>query len=114
MNWAPHVTVAAIIEQDKRFLMVEEIDADGQLVINQPAGHLEENENLLDAVAREALEETGWLFMPETLVGIYQWKVPSNGITYLRICFRGTSHCSLPQQPLDSDITRTIWMSWSV
>ncbi len=111
MSWFPHVTVAAIIEVDGHFLMVEEFDADGNPVLNQPAGHLEENETLLDAVAREALEETGWSFQAETLVGIYQWKIPPNGATYIRFCFRGSSQSSLPQQPLDSDIIRTVWMT---
>ncbi len=111
MNWLPHVTVAAIIEQNGCFLMVEELDTEGNLVLNQPAGHLEEGESLLEAVARESLEETGWPFQAETLVGIYHWKVPPDGATYVRFCFRGTSQNNLPQQPLDSDIIRTVWMS---
>ena len=62
MIWAPHVTVAAIAERDKRFLMVEEM-VDGSVVINQPAGHLEPGESLIEAVRRESLEETGWIYV---------------------------------------------------
>ena len=73
--WRPSVTVAAIIERDGRFLLVEE-EADGRLVLNQPAGHLEPNESLVDACAREALEETAHRFKPTALVGIYRWVLP--------------------------------------
>jgi len=112
MSWFPHMTVAAIIEMKGRFLMVEELDAEGNRVLNQPAGHLEEDESLLEAVSREALEETGWPFHPEALVGIYRWKIPPDGATYVRACFSGISDDTLPLQRLDSDIIRTIWMDY--
>ena len=73
--WKPNVTVAAMIERGGRFLLVEEETDDG-IRLNQPAGHLDEGESLVDAVAREALEETAHRFMPEYLVGIYQWRRP--------------------------------------
>lgn len=73
--WKPNVTVAALIEREGRFLLVEEETEDG-LRFNQPAGHLDENESLVAACAREALEETAWGFTPTALVGIYQWPRP--------------------------------------
>jgi len=111
MTWSAHVTVAAIIEHNDHFLMVEEYDNKGNLVLNQPAGHLEEDESLIIAVTRETLEETGWPFEAESLVGIYRWKIPPNGSTYVRFCFRGSCQNDLPQQTLDSDIVRTVWMN---
>src|SRR5580698_5966357 len=76
MVWKPHVTVAAIVEKDGRFLVVEE-EVHGQRVLNNPAGHLEPGESFLDAVRRETLEETGWEFLPDTVTGIYLWKNPA-------------------------------------
>ena len=83
---APHITVATVIEDQGRFLLVEELKA-GRLVLNQPAGHLEANENLREAAIRETLEETGWEVELTGLVGIYLYTAPSNGITYQRVCF---------------------------
>ncbi len=91
MTWKPHLTVAAIAQQDGRFLVVEE-KVHGKLVINNPAGHLEEAENFVDAVRRETLEEAGWEFEPEAITGIYLWKNPSLQATFLRIAFYG--HCT--------------------
>lgn len=109
MTWKPNVTVAAIIEREGRFLLVEENTAQG-LRLNQPAGHLEEHETLLDAVAREALEETAWRFTPRALVGIYQWRSPDNGLTYLRFAFCGEAEGPLPGRTLDEGIVRAIWL----
>ena len=72
MIWKPNVVVAAIVERDGKFLLVEE-RAEGKLVLNQPAGHLDEGESLLQAVVRETLEETAWHFTPEALLGVYRW-----------------------------------------
>lgn len=110
MIWKPHVTVAAIIERDKRFLMVEEI-IDGRLQINQPAGHLEDDESLIEATIRETREETAWEFTPNAVTGIYLWKHPVNQETYLRVAFCGAIHNHNPEQSLDHGITRTIWMT---
>ena len=88
MIWKPNVTVAAIIERDGKFLLVEE-ETDEGIRFNQPAGHLECEEALTDAVVREALEETGYTFVPKYLVGIYNWRHPSKDITYLRFAFGG-------------------------
>lgn len=85
----PRITVAAVLERDGRFLLVKERDEGGAVVYNQPAGHLELGETLPDAVKREVLEETGWRFAPEYLVGVYQWRKPGADIAYLRFCFGG-------------------------
>ena len=112
MLWKPHVTVAAVVERNNRFLIVEE-ESDRQLVYNQPAGHLDEGESLINAVVRETLEETAWSFIPEALVGIYRWQNPGNRNTYLRICFTG--HCTEhdPGRPLDEGIMQALWLSRS-
>lgn len=110
MIWKPHVTVAAIVEDKGRFLLVEE-DIDGELVINQPAGHLDPGETLLDAVVRETLEESAWHIEPEALVGIYRWPHPTKDITFLRFAFfaRGLRH--EPTRPLDQEIRRILWLT---
>ena len=110
MRWKANVTVAAVIEKDGRFLMIEE-SIDGQKVINQPAGHLERNESLLNAVKREVLEETAWEFEPEKIVGIYLYPGPNTEITFLRICFSGSSFQHYPDQKLDEGIIQALWMS---
>src|SRR5574343_794623 len=88
MVWKPHVTVAAVVQRDGKFLLVEE-ETDAGLAFNQPAGHLEAGESLLEAVVREVREETAYDFRPRSLVGIYQWPHPEKGITYLRFAFAG-------------------------
>ena len=110
MRWNPEVTVAAIVELDRRFLIIEERVA-GRLVLNQPAGHLEERETLVEAVIRETREETAWRFRPEALVGTYLWRSPIDGRSFLRFAFCGTVDDHRPQQPLDTGIARTLWMS---
>ena len=108
--WKPNVTVAAVIERAGRFLMVEEETVDG-LRFNQPAGHLDEGESLVDAVAREALEETAYPFRAEALVGLYQWPRPDGEVTYLRFAFSGALlGDALPRQ-LDEGIVRAVWMT---
>jgi ADP-ribose pyrophosphatase YjhB (NUDIX family) len=109
MPWSPHVTVAAVIERDGRYLVVEEAP-DGVAVLNQPAGHVEFGESLTEAVRREVLEETARQFSPTGLVGIYQWTLPGSDRTYLRFCFRGTVSEPLPEAALDPDITATHWL----
>jgi 8-oxo-dGTP pyrophosphatase MutT (NUDIX family) len=110
MIWKPNVTVAAMVEREGKFLIVEEL-ADGQIVYNQPAGHLDPGESLIDAAIRETMEETAWQFRPEALVGIYQWTSPKNNITYIRFCFRGQCLRHYPDRPLDTEIQRALWLS---
>ena len=110
MQWKPNTTVAAIIERNDKFLLVEE-DIEGQLVFNQPAGHLENGETLIDAIKREVLEETTYKFTPEFLVGIYLYPNPNNkNITYLRFCFFGRAKIKNNERELDHGIIRTVWM----
>jgi 8-oxo-dGTP pyrophosphatase MutT (NUDIX family) len=116
-TWLPHVTVAAIVERDGRFLLVEEHTADG-LRLNQPAGHLEAGETLQQAVIRETLEETAHPFAPEALVGMYMthFERPgadhgNGGVTYLRFTYCGAGGQPDAARSLDPDIVRTLWMS---
>jgi 8-oxo-dGTP pyrophosphatase MutT (NUDIX family) len=104
------VTVAAIIEHDGRFLLVEERVA-GRLVINQPAGHLERGESLLGAVTRETFEETGHHFEPSGLVGIYLWHSDENDITFLRITFHGAAQPPVTPPRLDEGIVAVHWLT---
>ncbi len=111
MQWKPNTTVAAIAEQDGRFLLVEE-SINGNLVYNQPAGHLEKGETLIEAIKREVMEETAWEFEPSSLVGVYLYPNPHQAdITYLRFCFYG--HCIKENkgQALDEGIVRAVWLT---
>ncbi|MEO5343811.1 MAG: NUDIX hydrolase [Gammaproteobacteria bacterium SHHR-1] len=112
MIWTPRTTVAAIIERDRQFLLVEEL-AHGQRVLNQPAGHLEDGEGLIQAVMREVREETCLAFKPQGLVGIYRYRIPQGadaGLTYLRYCFFGTASALDPAPARDPDILDLIWL----
>jgi 8-oxo-dGTP pyrophosphatase MutT (NUDIX family) len=110
MGWAPHVTVATIVEQDGRFLLVEEQTDDGPR-FNQPAGHLERDESLIAAAARETLEETAYSVELSHLVGIYQWDHPSRDLAYLRFAFAGRILAHHPERPLDHGILRAVWLT---
>ena len=110
MQWKPNVTVAAIAERDGRFLVVEE-NADDRIVFNQPAGHLERNETLIEAVKREVMEETAWEFEPKSIVGIYMYPNPHNDIIYLRVCFYGDCKQHFPERMLDDEIIDAVWLS---
>lgn len=106
-----HLTVAAVIEQDGRFLCVEEV-ADGALRINQPAGHLEPGESMIDAVIRETLEETARDFEPEALLGIYRWRHPTQGSTYVRVAFAGRASPARRGRSLDAGVVRAVWLDF--
>ena len=112
-RWKPNVTVAAIIERDGRYLLIEEETAEG-LRLNNPAGHLDPAESPVQACAREALEETAHLFTPTHLVGVYlsRFQRPQTGedITYLRLAFCGELGALQAGRSLDSGIVRTLWM----
>lgn len=112
MVWKPHVTVAAVIEHNSRFLLVEETTANG-LAFNQPAGHLEAGENLIDAVKREVWEETAWRFEPKALVAVQLWRKNPDFPSFLRFCFSGDAYSHDENQPLDEGIVKTHWLSYS-
>ena len=113
-RWKPNVTVAAIIEREGRFLLVEEETAEG-LKLNNPAGHLDPGESPAEACARETLEETGHSFRPTECLGVYlsrfQRESTGEDITYLRLAFRGELGPRDPGRLLDTGIVRTLWMT---
>lgn len=113
--WQPDVTVATVVVADGRLLMVEEM-AGGRLVLNQPAGHLEPDESLIEAALRETREETGWDVRLTGFVGAYQWKAPlqadgSGGRHYLRFAFAAEPVTHDPLRPLDEGIVRAVWLT---
>jgi 8-oxo-dGTP pyrophosphatase MutT (NUDIX family) len=110
MIWKPHVTVAAVVESGGRFLLVQERISE-QTVYNQPAGHLEDGESLVAAVIRETLEETGWQFEPESIIGLYRWQQPGKETTYLRVAFAGRGVRHDEDRLLDPEIEKVLWMS---
>ena len=110
MIWKPNVTVAAVVERDGRFLLVEEHTERG-LLFNQPAGHLEADESIVAAVARETLEETAWDFSPRHLVGVYRWRPSGSEVTYLRFAFSGVLGTHHADRALDEGIVRAVWLS---
>ena len=109
-RWKPNVTVAALVEQDGRFLLVREQTAAG-IRYNQPAGHLEPGETLVEAVVRETLEETGWCVEPQSLLGVYQAESFDGAITYLRFAFICQALKVDPDRPLDVGILDTHWLT---
>lgn len=114
IRWKPSVTVAAIIERDGRYLLVEEHTPEG-LRLNNPAGHLDPGEGPVQACVREVLEETAHSFTPTALLGVYLSRLqrPATGedITYLRLAFTGTLGEAEPGRALDDGIVRTLWLT---
>ncbi|MBK7326234.1 bifunctional thiamin pyrimidine pyrophosphate hydrolase and thiamin pyrophosphate hydrolase [Candidatus Propionivibrio aalborgensis] len=110
MIWKPHVTVAAVLERDGKFLLVEEETNEG-IRFNQPAGHLECRESLIDAVIRETLEETAYSFIPRYLVGVYNWRSEAKDMTYLRFAFGGEVAGHDAQRELDQGIIAAHWLT---
>ena len=110
MARTPDITVAAVTENNGRFLVVEE-RINRRLVFNQPAGHVEHGETLLAAVVREVQEETAWKFQPHALLGVYLWRNPSSGRGYMRFAFTGSVMDHDAEQPLDRGIVGTHWLS---
>jgi ADP-ribose pyrophosphatase YjhB (NUDIX family) len=113
-RWKPSVTVAAVIERNGLYLLVEEQTPEG-LRLNNPAGHLDPGESPEQGVARETLEETTHTFMPEALVGVYlsrfQRPATAEDVTYLRLAYCGRLGEPVPGRRLDDGIVRTLWMS---
>ena len=110
MSWVPHITVAAIIEKNNKFLLIEEYVKD-MLVINQPAGHLEENETLEEACIRETLEETAYLVKADYLIGVYQEREKNSLDMYLRFCYKCSIIEEKPEIKLDKNIVNKLWLS---
>ena len=110
MALKPEVTVAAVTQVEDRFLCVEERISQ-KLVLNQPAGHVEIGETLLEAVVREVREESAWLFEPESLLGVYLWRNPVSNRSTLRFAFTGSVSDHRPAQPLDRGIVCTRWLT---
>jgi ADP-ribose pyrophosphatase YjhB (NUDIX family) len=112
--WKPSVTVAAVIERDGRFLLVEE-KTNGGLKLNNPAGHLDPGETPEQGCAREALEESAYVFTPTAVLGLYLARSMKNSTgedqTYLRIAFSGELGAHDPKRALDEGIVRTLWMT---
>jgi 8-oxo-dGTP pyrophosphatase MutT (NUDIX family) len=108
--WCPHVTVACVVADGDRFLMVEE-EVSGRLAYNQPAGHLDDKESLVSAAVRETLEETGWTVELEHLIGIHQWRSTEHGDGVVRFSFAARALGHDPQRPLDSGILRALWLT---
>ena len=110
MIWKPSVTVAAVVERDGRFLLVEEETGRGRLY-NQPAGHLDPGESLTEAVVRETMEETAHAFKPTALLGVYQYHHPGDDVTYIRFAFTGEITAHEADRALDHGIVRAVWLT---
>lgn len=110
MPAAHHITVACVVERDGRFLLVEE-QVNDQLVLNQPSGHWEAGETLIEGAVREALEETGWEVTPTALLGIYEYEPPALGYGFLRFALIAEAHRHHPERPLDDGIARALWLT---
>lgn len=112
-NSRPHITVASVVTDNNRYLLVEERDKQtGQLVFNQPAGHLEPGESLVECAVRETLEETGWQISVEGIIGVALYTAPSNGVTYYRTSFLAQPLGPVPDSVLDPDIHAVHWMDY--
>ncbi len=111
MEWLPHVTVATVVERDGKYLLVEEV-SNGDLVFNQPAGHLDPNETLQQAAIRETWEETGWKVALQGIVGIALYTSPNNQVTYHRTTFFAQAVSHAPEKPLDEGIEQALWLSY--
>ncbi len=110
MDWEPHVTVACIVERNGEFLIVEE-ESLGKRVYNQPAGHVESGETLVEAAIRETQEETGWKVEPTAVLGMYVHTSPHSQVTYYRTCFIANAIEHYPNQALDNGIIQALWLS---
>lgn len=113
-RFKPSFTVAAVIERDGRYLLVEELTSEG-LLLNNPAGHLEQGESPVEGVCREVLEETARPFTPTAWLGVYMSRFlrPARGqdVTYVRIAFVGDVGEQIPGQAFDEPVQRTLWMT---
>jgi 8-oxo-dGTP pyrophosphatase MutT (NUDIX family) len=110
--WRPHVTVACVVADGDRYLMVEE-EVNGRLACNQPAGHLDDHESLVSAAVRETLEETGWTVELQHLIGVHQWRSTEHGDAVIRFSFAARPVSHDPSRPLDIGICRALWLTRS-
>jgi 8-oxo-dGTP pyrophosphatase MutT (NUDIX family) len=110
MIWKPNVTVAAIVENEGRYLLVEEQTSNG-ILFNQPAGHLEPDESIIQGAIRETLEETGYTFVPQWVLGIYRWHSHADNTVFLRFAFSGTVAAHDPSRALDAGILSAGWFA---
>jgi 8-oxo-dGTP pyrophosphatase MutT (NUDIX family) len=108
--WRPHVTVACVVADGDRYLMVEE-EVNGRIAYNQPAGHLDDCESLQQAAVRETREETGWTVALTHLIGVHQWRSQEHGDVVVRFSFAAKPLSHDPQHPLDTGIRRALWLS---
>jgi 8-oxo-dGTP pyrophosphatase MutT (NUDIX family) len=108
--WCPHVTVACVVADGDRYLMVEE-EVNGRLAYNQPAGHLDDKESLITAAVRETLEETGWTVELQHLIGVHQWRSTEHGDGVVRFSFAARAVGHDPNRPLDEGIRRALWLT---
>lgn len=108
--WCPRVTVACVVSDGDRYLMVEE-QVNGRLAYNQPAGHLDDGESLLQAAVRETLEETGWTVELQHFIGVHQWQSREHGHGVVRFSFAARALSHDPQRPLDTGIQRALWLT---
>jgi ADP-ribose pyrophosphatase YjhB (NUDIX family) len=109
-DWQPHVVVAAIVERDGRYLIVEEMIADEKR-LNQPAGHWERGETLIEAVRRETLEESAWEIEPRNFLGVYIWQPDSLPYPFVRFAFTADAIRHHPERSLDEGILRALWLT---
>lgn len=112
MKWHPHVTVATVVHHQDRFLLVKERPSGHEDVYNQPAGHLEQGESLVQAAIRETLEETGWHVEPTGLLALSRYHSPANDTTYLRTSFMARPLHRCDTAELDPDIISTHWLTF--
>ena len=108
--WRPHVTVACVVTDRDRYLMVEE-EVNGRVAYNQPAGHLDDFESLQQAAVRETREETGWTVALTHLIGVHQWRSKEHGDVIVRFSFAAKPLSHDPQQPLDVGVRRALWLT---
>jgi ADP-ribose pyrophosphatase YjhB (NUDIX family) len=110
MDWSPHIVVAAVVEREGRYLLVEE-EIEGERVFNQPAGHWERGETLIEGVIRETLEESAWDIEPTGFLGLYLWQAPTLPYPFVRVAFTGRALQHHPDRKLDAGIARAVWMT---